>query len=77
MTKAEKIHTAIAIVGWSAFFISMAGYYHFGKKVIAKDISTDEKKRTAGLTASAYIGGAGTATLIVYGLMRMKKNKTI
>ena len=64
------MHKAIAFAGWSAFVISVAGYIYFGKKEISKDVSSDERKRDFGLTASAYIGGAGTATLIVYGLMK-------
>lgn len=63
----------IAAVGWSAFFISVAGYAYFGKKEISKDVSVENKKQAAGLMASAYIGGVGTATLIAYQLMKGNK----
>jgi hypothetical protein len=63
----------IAYIGWTAFFVSIAGYAYFGAGELSKDVSTAEKKRAGGLMASAYIGGAGTATLIVYGLMKLKK----
>jgi hypothetical protein len=64
---------AIVAVGWSAFVVSVLGYIYFGKKEISTEVSVDEKKRAAGLMASAYIGGVGTATLIVYGLMKITK----
>jgi hypothetical protein len=67
---AEHTKKAIAILGWCAFTVSMAGYIYFGKKEISSGVSVKDKKRTAGLTASAYIGGFGTATLITYGLMK-------
>lgn len=62
----------IAFAGWSAFFISIAGYVYFGGKELSSNATPDERKRTAGLMACTYIGGAGTATLIVYGLMKVK-----
>lgn len=67
MVKSEKV---IAYFGWSAFFVSVAGYFYFGSKEASKDVSIEDKKRAVGLSASAYIGGAGTATLIVYGIMK-------
>lgn len=67
-----KDKKAIAFVGWAAFFISAVGYVYFGKKEISSEVSASDKKRAGGLMASAYIGGAGTATLIVYGLMKGK-----
>jgi hypothetical protein len=66
----------IAYVGWTAFFVSVAGYVYFGGKELTSNSTPDEKKRTAGLMASTYIGGAGTATLIVYELMKIKSKAT-
>ncbi len=70
MIKSKK---AIAYFGWSAFIVSAIGYAYFGGKELSdSNASADQKRRAGGLMASAYIGGAGTATLIVYGLMKSK-----
>ena len=70
-----NVNKKILIAGWFAFVISGAGYAYFGSKEISKNISADEKKRIAGLMTSSYVGGAGTATLIVYGLMKNIKKQ--
>lgn len=72
MPSSSTIEKAVVIVGWSAFFISVAGYWYFGKKEVSKSVSIDDKKRAGGLMASAYIGGIGTSTLIVYHLLKQK-----